>query len=147
MLQPAPGDATSGGEGCYNRQVFLLEPTKGSVADFFLAGTSVLFCYYRRLHLLLPATTFFCDIIHEDDATSTTGDNIFLLQTMKFFATTGYRVCYHHTQRPAGIFLLCFATTTSFFCCNRQPQKLHTVNIFATMTTAGCSGKLFCWKR
>ena len=36
-----------------------------------------------------------------------------------------------------------FATTTSFFFCNRQPQKLHPVNNFATMTTAGCSGKLF----
>ena len=36
-----------------------------------------------------------------------------------------------------------FATTTSFFCCNRQPQKLHPVDNFATMTTAGCSGKLF----
>ena len=39
--------------------------------------------------------------------------------------------------------LFVFATTTSFFCCNRQPQKLHPVNNFATMTTAGCSGKLF----
>ena len=107
MLHPAARDVTTDKFFCWNQPKVL--------SLIFLAGTSVLFCYYRRLHLLLPATTFFCDIIHEDDATSTTGDNIFLLQTMKFFATTGYRVCYHHTQRPAGIFLLCFATTTSFF--------------------------------
>ena len=60
VLQPAPGDATSGGEGCYNRQVFLLEPTKGSVADFFLG-------WNQCLVLLLPAASF-----------ATTGDNVFL---------------------------------------------------------------------
>ena len=55
VLQLALGDATSGGEGCYNRQVFLLEPTKGSVADFFwlepvscFATTGGFICYYRR---------------------------------------------------------------------------------------------------
>lgn len=51
MLQPLARDATSDGEGCYNQQTFLLEPTTGVVAEFLFAGTGVFICWNRLIVL------------------------------------------------------------------------------------------------
>ena len=61
-----------------------------------------------------------------------------LLPPATWFATT------IRSDRPTSIFF--HATTVSYFCCNRQPQKLQSVNIFATMATTGGTGELLiCW--
>ena len=95
---------------CWNQCLFLLEPETIFAIICFDLLDQTKFCYYRIL---------------------------ILLEVAWFFATTVFWFCNGgHFLRPATATVAIFATTVSFFCCNRQPQKIQLVNIFATMVPA-----------
>ena len=104
----------------------MLEPTTVFVADSFFAGTSFLFCYHRRLHLLPPAT-WFATTICSGRSTSM----FFLLQQCHVFAATGSHRRYNWLtfllqwcRRAFNLLeaLPFFATTGRSFCCYRHPD-------------------------